>query len=68
MWGTGLNKWVTEATKPDFWPGSNMLGAMLMDLTEELITSTSSEDVMVPDQMHEIASCEKEIAESNESE
>lgn len=38
-WGTGLNKWVTEATKPDFWPGNNMLGVMLMELTEELTTS-----------------------------
>ena len=22
-WGTGLNNWVTEATKPNFWPGLN---------------------------------------------
>ena len=35
-WGTGLTKWVTEATTPTFWPGNNLLGVLLMELTEEL--------------------------------
>ena len=29
-WGTGLSKWITEKTKPNCWPGSNLIGAMLM--------------------------------------
>ena len=34
-WGTGLSKWVTENTKGNFWPGDNLVGKMLMDITEE---------------------------------
>jgi ribA/ribD-fused uncharacterized protein len=49
-WGTGLNKWLTEATKPTFWPGTNLLGMLLMELTEEIIASDSpaqpAEDAM----------------------
>lgn len=53
MWGTGLNKWITEATKPDYWPGNNTLGALLMDVTESIIMSPSpmdSENVVNEDQ------------------
>ena len=32
-WGTGLSKWLTECTKPSFWPGNNILGMMLMDIS-----------------------------------
>ena len=32
-WGTGLSKWLTECTKPSFWPGNNILGVMLMDIS-----------------------------------
>jgi phosphoribosyl-dephospho-CoA transferase len=49
-WGTGLNKRLTEATKPTFWPGTNLLGMLLMELTEEIIASESpaqsAEDAM----------------------
>ena len=38
-WGTGLTKWVTEATTPTFWPGNNLLGVLLMELTEELASA-----------------------------
>ena len=31
--GTGLSKWLTECTKPSFWPGNNILGMMLMDIS-----------------------------------
>lgn len=36
-WGTGMTKWITEHTKPSFWPGNNLLGVMLMDVSEELM-------------------------------
>ena len=39
-WGTGLNAWITERTKPNRWPGSNLMGVLLMDLTEELMHDT----------------------------
>ena len=32
-------RWVTEATTPTFWPGSNLLGVLLMELTEELASA-----------------------------
>ena len=32
-WGTGLSKWLTECTKPSFWPGNNILDMMLMDIS-----------------------------------
>ena len=32
-WGTGLSKWLTECTKPSFWQGNNILGMMLMDIS-----------------------------------
>jgi ribA/ribD-fused uncharacterized protein len=41
-WGTGLSKWVTEATRPEFWPGTNYLGVLLMELAVELLASTQS--------------------------
>ena len=44
-WGTGLNKCITQATRPKFWPGHNLLGVLLMDLTEWLI-SGQNEDTM----------------------
>lgn len=39
-WGTGMNAWITERTKPNCWPGSNLMGLLLMDLTEELMHDT----------------------------
>ena len=38
-WGTGLSKWMTEHTNVRFWPGNNLLGRLLMSITEELLTS-----------------------------
>ena len=36
-WGTGLSKWLTECTKPSFWPGNNILGIMLMEITNHIL-------------------------------
>jgi len=39
-WGTGLSPYVTEHTAPTYWPGKNILGAMLRDLTTQLVQSS----------------------------
>ena len=36
IWGTSLNKQLTVLTNPSFWPGKNMLGAMLIELRESM--------------------------------
>ena len=33
IWGTGMSPYVSAHTAPDYWPGKNMLGLMLMELT-----------------------------------
>ena len=38
-WGTGLLKGLTELTKPEYWPGNNLLGIMLMELTTHITCS-----------------------------
>ncbi len=35
-WGTGLDCKLSETTKPEFWPGRNMLGVLMMELGEKL--------------------------------
>ncbi len=42
-WGTGLTKRLTELTKPQYWPGNNMLGVMLMELTTHSVSCNSME-------------------------
>ena len=39
FWGTGLSKFVTENTDPDYWPGQNLLGAILSELTQKLFSN-----------------------------
>lgn len=34
FWGTGLSPEISKHTTPEFWPGKNMLGAMLAELRE----------------------------------
>ena len=38
-WGTGLPKFITEVTEPTLWPGTNLLGKLLMELTTQLTSS-----------------------------
>ncbi len=45
LWATGLDVSTTSITKPEYWPGMNMLGMMLMELRDSLIT-----DDIYPDQ------------------
>ena len=53
-WGTGLSKWLTERTKPQYWPGQNILGLMLMEIsTDDTIFTTrqtTSTDNIMDDQ------------------
>ncbi len=61
LWATGLDVRTTSMTKPDFWPGANLLGMMLMDLRDSLMRHD-----MLPDQSdlasetHEIESMESD--------
>ena len=41
-WGTGLSKWVTNITVPKFWQGQNLMGVLLMELTNELLSCTDT--------------------------
>ena len=36
IWGTGLSPFITTNTAPSFWPGKNMLGAMLQELANKM--------------------------------
>ena len=38
FWGTGLSMFVTKNCLESYWPGQNMLGALLMDLRTEMLT------------------------------
>ena len=40
FWATGLSPYVTEHTSPQYWPGQNMLGAFLMELSRKLFSIT----------------------------
>ena len=39
-WGTGLSESHTKQTKPDYWPGKNVMGTLLMDIRSELLKDT----------------------------
>jgi ribA/ribD-fused uncharacterized protein len=45
IWGTGLSPFVTEYTSPEYWPGKNSLGALLMDLTQRLVHQDPSKEM-----------------------
>ena len=36
LWGTGLSPYISANCLPDYWPGQNLLGAMLMELVNNL--------------------------------
>jgi ribA/ribD-fused uncharacterized protein len=44
IWGTGLSPFVTEYTSPEYWPGQNSLGAMLMELTQTVLRQDPSSE------------------------
>ena len=42
LWGTGVSAFVTQQTSPNYWPGRNMLGAILMELSNQLTSRRES--------------------------
>ncbi len=48
-WGTGLSKWLTERTKPEYWPGQNLLGVMLMEISTDNALPTCEQRQMDAD-------------------
>ena len=44
LWASGLSPYVTENCAPSFWPGQNMLGALLTDLTQALLKENKDGD------------------------
>ena len=36
IWATGMTPYVTERTSKEYWPGRNLLGAMLTEMSQEL--------------------------------
>ena len=43
IWGTGLPPDLTKVTKPEYWPGKNILGALLMEVKSEIHSDTPHE-------------------------
>ena len=48
LWGSGLSPYATEHTAPDYWPGRNLLGAMLRDLVSQLSSARHTEEPTTP--------------------
>ena len=46
LWATGASPFITEHSSPDYWPGRNMLGALLMEDTQELLGKVDDVPVM----------------------
>lgn len=70
FWASGLSLYVTENTTPNFWPGQNMLGVMLMELaqllkkeTEMAVQSEVNNDKQQQDESNIITTMESEIIE-----
>ena len=47
FWGTGLSLYVTQNCSPGFWPGHNMLGALLMEFSESLSGSDEPNETVM---------------------
>ena len=42
LWATGLSPFITHNCSPSYWLGQNLLGAMLMDLRQELLEKNTN--------------------------
>jgi len=62
LWSSGQSPYVTSHTAPHFWPGKNILGGMLRDLTEKIMneiqgmTETEQDNETSTNDEHMIAS------------
>ena len=41
-WGSGLSLYFTNTTKPQYWPGANKLGKIVMNLRANLLCEETS--------------------------
>ena len=76
-WATGVSPFVTQNCSPDFWPGQNMLGVLLMELTEALLqddnnqksennNENAAQDIQTIDDDNELSVNEEEQTEEQE--
>ena len=76
-WATGVSPFVTQNCSPDFWPGQNMLGVLLMELTEALLQNdnnqksenndkNAAQDIQTVDDDNELSVNEEEQTEEQE--
>ena len=49
FWGTGMSAFATKKTAANFWPGQNILGVMLTELTQKLINESSHDESDEPE-------------------
>jgi ribA/ribD-fused uncharacterized protein len=54
FWTTGLSPYASQNTDPSFWPGKNMMGALLMELTQKIMQETDSPTDMASNVQTEI--------------
>ena len=63
-WATGMSPWVTEHTAPEYWPGRNLLGALLSDLSQKLSGDHTGLDTQHPITSHAPAYSQVSSSES----
>jgi ribA/ribD-fused uncharacterized protein len=70
LWGSGMSPYITQQCSPDFWPGRNLLGAVLMELANKLTDGglpvipddDSPDDTSLDAGMEEVPSSQKETS------
>ena len=50
VWGSGLFPHQVRVTKPDYWPGQNLLGQILMKIRESITSISLSDDILVDEE------------------
>ena len=65
FWASGLSSYVTEHCSPQFWPGQNMLGVLLTELTQTLLMK--EEEVNNVTENSESSGDEDEVTENEEN-
>ena len=80
IWGTGLSPYVTKHTSAEYWLGSNLLGAILTEMSQQLVgggglsssyvesdaNELSVQDTSLENQEHLLHSDQQLISESNQ--
>ena len=67
IWGTGLSPYITEHTSPEYWPGRNLLGAMLTEMSQHVTQQVAEQASEHPsDQPMEDASGSGEVSDHDD--